>query len=209
MLFTTKTLATLLATTATTAYAFNYTLSKPFNLILVSENATLSGQYLSPCHWHVLTEGLCPTTQIEEPNVAIRASFNHNYTAPYENLPNVTEGSLTWVLGAGESTQVPMTLQIRNTLFTNVALPMLNGFADYGVFVSFDENGLLYMSGTADDRVVPIDDSVVKRYYRWFVCNTLYNSYRYQTLVWVLGEAKPENPTCIKVEVRRKWLGIK
>ena len=71
-----------------------------------------------------------------------------------------------------------------------------------GTLVQFDKSGKLFISGYVDDTVNPINTHKVKNYYRWYMCNTYYG-YLYNTLAWTLGDGKPQNPSCQKVDVVR------
>lgn len=85
---------------------------------------------------------------------------------------------------------------------TNVALPLF--YPGYGsTWVSFDSKDLLYVGSNLDDTKNPPTDDVSKSYYRWYVCNYNYQGYTYQTLNWVQGSGKPQNPSCTKVDVKR------
>jgi len=74
----------------------------------------------------------------------------------------------------------------------NVAIPLLfPGSDQYNVVTWSNHSKLLigYYEGPKEDR--------------WYICTTHY-SYTYQTLAWIIGKGKPENPTCQKVSVHRK-----
>lgn len=57
-----------------------------------------------------------------------------------------------------------------------------------------------------DDTESPPRDDEAKALYRWYVCESIFIGYNYQTLNWVLGSAKPQNPSCSKVDVKRVFI---
>jgi hypothetical protein len=171
-------------------------IEKPFQLAVISSNATLNGQILSPCHWHVLVQALCPQPAIK--TTTVRDSFNST-KKPSGGF------NLNWDLNQGQSnTQMVLNFTIGTSMYSNVADAMLVN-AGYPTDVFFDEKDKMYLQGRADDRRVPIEEYAVENYYRWYVCNTVYNSYRYQTLAWSQGEPAPQNPTCQKIDVKRVY----
>jgi hypothetical protein len=195
MHFLKGTAATLIATSVTTAAPT--AVEKPFQLSVVSSNSTLNGKILAPCHWHVLTQGLCPQPATEtKPE---RDSFNTT-TKPSGAV------SMNWSLTRGQpGPQMVLNFTLSSSIFSNVANAMFTS-SDYAWDVFFDEKDLMYLEGMADDRKVPIEEYTVQKYYRWYVCNTVYNSYRYQTLAWGQGEPAPQNPTCQKIDVKRLYI---
>jgi len=48
------------------------------------------------------------------------------------------------------------------------------------------------IQGYLDDTVTPPTDTTSTAYYRWYVCNTNYEGYSYETLSWVVGKYPPE-----------------
>ncbi|KAK3985466.1 hypothetical protein QBC44DRAFT_156504 [Cladorrhinum sp. PSN332] len=64
------------------------------------------------------------------------------------------------------------------------------------VSVGFDEQGKLFLK----------EDGNQGRWYRWFVCNTVWGSYKYESLVWVVGGKGPDDESCKAVEVVREWV---
>lgn len=88
---------------------------------------------------------------------------------------------------------------------TNVGLPLFEP-TETGTLVAFDRNDLLNIQGYVDDTVTPPVAGPQKAYYRWWVCKVNYSGYVYEDLAWVYGDRKPENPSCVKVEVKRLFL---
>lgn len=89
---------------------------------------------------------------------------------------------------------------------SNVALPIfMPGNSSYTA-VNFADDGCMYIPKSVDDTVSPPGYfSPPKKLTEWYVCLTRYG-YLYQTLVWKIGvQGKPQNPSCQKVEVYRKF----
>lgn len=56
----------------------------------------------------------------------------------------------------------------------------------------------------AENKLVLEEDGA--EWSRWWVCQTVWASYRYESLVWGVGEGKPEGlEGCEKVEVLREF----
>jgi hypothetical protein len=90
---------------------------------------------------------------------------------------------------------------------TNVAMPMFQ--PSYEVqSVMFDKSGHMGIYSYLDDTVTPPTGDKVKILRNWYVCETYYSGYTYHTLNWVMGDAsaKPQNPSCVKVVVERKFV---
>ncbi|KAF2435457.1 hypothetical protein EJ08DRAFT_645754 [Tothia fuscella] len=192
---------------------------KHFRLVLQSENSTLNGRVLHACHWNVDANALCPTF-IEYPDQRIKYIFTSttiNDTDSYDNGGEYMKLRMVFPpIGSNPLFTMDFRFHIQTNLYSNIALAWFDEdyaekdekLEDRKVWdaVFFDEKGLMFKKGVADDRDVPIQENVQKNYYRWYVCNTVYNSYYYQTLVWGQGEPAPQNPTCVKVDVRREFL---
>lgn len=91
---------------------------------------------------------------------------------------------------------------------TNVALPLFE--PGYSIqYITFDKKGQVAILSFLDDTRDPPTSNTVKALKNWYVCKTYYTGYRYRTLSWVMGNgsAKPQNPSCVKVEVQRKFVG--
>lgn len=88
---------------------------------------------------------------------------------------------------------------------TNLAHPQLFGSYD-GQLVGFNAKDELYVPVYLDDTVTPPTDSTQRNLTRWYICETNISGYVYPTLNWLLGNGKPENPSCVKTEVIRQFL---
>jgi hypothetical protein len=91
---------------------------------------------------------------------------------------------------------------------TNVALPLFEpGYETQSV--AFEQStGAMAIFSYLDDTVTPPTGNKVKVLKNWYVCDYYYTGYVYHTLNWVLGDAtaKPQNPSCVKVQVHRKFV---
>jgi hypothetical protein len=91
---------------------------------------------------------------------------------------------------------------------SNVALPLFEpGYSEN--WVTFDqEEDLLAIFTYLDDTHTPPTGDKVKVLKNWYVCQSYYIGYQYQTLNWVLGDenAVPQNPSCVKVDVQREFV---
>ncbi|KAF2179267.1 hypothetical protein K469DRAFT_716525, partial [Zopfia rhizophila CBS 207.26] len=195
-----------LAATSTAQYLNQ---SEPFQLVLLSANSTINGSTLSACHEGAAIEGLCLSNSISisKPEAIAPGTFYFN-TSDTITPPNATLGAtgyLTYLLiGGNFEISEPMGLYVNPT--TNVALPLFYPGDTYATTVAFDEKGLLNIQGYIDDTTVPATVGGFKAYYRWYSCTTYYTGYTYVTLSWGLGEGKPQNPSCVKVDVKRVFV---
>lgn len=180
--------------------------SAPFHLVLESENKTINGQYLAACHTGAAIESLCLAgiPSPSKPGEINAPTFNFNTSESY--LPTVEgnspPGLITYQLrGSNFNISQPMNMQVWRA--TNVALLLFQP-GTTGLEVNFDCEDRMNVEFGVDDSVDPIETSP-KAYYRWYSCSTWYSGYRYVTLTWVLGNKEPQNPTCVKVNVKRVW----
>jgi hypothetical protein len=192
--------------TSTSAQYLNQ--SEPFNLVLVSENATVNGDTLSSCHTGAAIESLClsnsNSTSKPEPIPAAVFTFNTSESVFVPNATLGVPGIVTWTLPA--SPPIPEALGLSFDPTTNVALPLLWPGDSLATTMAFDSNNLLNIQGYVDDTVDPIVAGNYTAYYRWYSCNTYYAGYQYVTLAWKVGEGEPQNPSCIKVDVKRVFI---
>jgi hypothetical protein len=87
---------------------------------------------------------------------------------------------------------------------SNVALPLFEPSYD-STLVAFDKSDKLLVPAYVDDSVSPIAIGE-KAYYRWALCKINYNGYQYTSLNWVLGNGKAQNPSCVDIDVVRKFI---
>ena len=90
---------------------------------------------------------------------------------------------------------------------TNVALAILSPGYDQ-TQVAFDSTNAMKILGFVDDTHTPPNYTTPYALDNWYVCQTLYSSYQYQNLAWIVGNGsqKPQNPSCIKVDVKRHFV---
>jgi hypothetical protein len=197
-----------LALAASTAAQYDKQ-SKPFYLVLNSENKTVNGQYLAACHEGAAIEALCLANapSPSKPGQIAASTFTFN-TSDTVVTPNATLGSPGWVTyelrGGNFNVSEPLGLYVEPT--TNVALPLFYPGTSEATTLSFDEHDLLNIQGYVHDTLNPPTWGDYVAYYRWYSCTTYYTGYTYVTLTWVLGEGAPQNPTCVKVDVKRVFL---
>ncbi|OCK76300.1 hypothetical protein K432DRAFT_385544 [Lepidopterella palustris CBS 459.81] len=199
-------IASLFALAASTAVAQYTNQSAPFELVLLSQNPTINGSKLIACHEGAGIEAACRGGSIATSGPGF-STFQFNtsiYSVPTNESAGVT-GYLTYELrGFNFNESEPMVLSVDPV--SNVALPIFSP-SYFATEVAFDREGLMNIQGYVDDRTIPISTTMIYvAYYRWFVCSTYYSGYRYQALTWVLGEFPPENPSCVKVQVKRVFV---
>ncbi len=203
-----------LAATLISAQSVTYDQNQtaPFQLIIKSHNCTLNGTALSACHQGAGISGLCAfTSGVDASPPSDSTQYVLNYTASTD--PNATSGPLVWFLpvytGPNTTENVPTTMQLTYQIGTNVAIPIfLPGYGGpcYDITtVNFDHDNRMYMVQGLDDTIAP-PVYTSKALYRWEVCYTIYSSYYYPTLTWILGAHSAENPTCQKVDVYRVYV---
>lgn len=88
---------------------------------------------------------------------------------------------------------------------TNVALPLFEPDDDFQPVTFVKSSQAMRIVSYNDDTARPPTAGKPKALNRWYVCSTNYLGYDYKTLTWVLGNGKPQNPTCKKVDVKRKF----
>lgn len=206
---TTSNLTLLLATSVKAQLFYNET-SDPFNLVLTSENSTVNGTTLSACHIGAALESLCLSSGggISNPTAIAAATFNFNTsTDPF--TPNATLGTpgiLTWTLKTS-SIDVPSSVYFNYDPTTDSAVPILTPGQERPQLLAFDDQDRLNVQGYIDWTANPPNSTgTTEAYNRWYACQTYFSGYSYRNLVWGLGTDEPENPTCMKVGVRRVFV---
>ncbi|TVY41625.1 hypothetical protein LOCC1_G008191 [Lachnellula occidentalis] len=206
---TTGFLALAVAQFITLALAQNIS-SAPFYLVLKSKKLTLDGAYLLPCHEGAALSALCPTTKPLTNLLHSQFSFNTTHIAAQSPL---NDGVLAWNQPASTGLNdtpinIPQAMSFQYDDSSNVAVALF--FFHYPTLVEFASDDQLKIFSYRDDTkplalgTGPSDHT--QHLSRWYVCDTIVTSYLYQTLAWVLGKGKPQNPSCQKVEVFRKWV---
>jgi hypothetical protein len=174
--------------------------SKPFRLEIVSSDKALDGKGISACHTGAAIESLCIVK-----GKGVNLYFNTT-KGDTEQLPGYTKtGALVYNLPAGDMlVSSPMSFTYEPS--TNVALPLFTpGYETQ--YIAFEKkNSLMTIFSYVDDSTNPPTANGVTPLKNWYVCQTYYSAYQYQTLTWVLGSNKPENPSCVKVDVKRVFV---
>ncbi|KAJ4371548.1 hypothetical protein N0V83_004767 [Neocucurbitaria cava] len=203
---TTSLVASLIATAS--AQYYNIT-SPPFHLTVTSADGTTNST-LSACHTGAALESLClstgpPTTSKPDPIAAALFAFN---TSIYSQAPAPglgAPGVLTYSLPS--IPPIPSTLFFSYDPTTDIALPILGPGDENAQQLAFADDGRLSVQGYVDWSVSPPNGTGgVREYFRWYACVTYYSGYQYEALAWGLGPGKPENPSCVSVDVRRVFV---
>ncbi|KID82251.1 hypothetical protein MGU_10415 [Metarhizium guizhouense ARSEF 977] len=171
--------------------------SKPFNLLVQSDSKELDGRALSTCHTGAAIESICLLKDA-------KAVFNLNTTEGAQPGPGGLSGVLAWTLPS--QPPIPSSMSFYTDPSTNVALPLFYPGANNVQYVGFDGDDLMNIVSYLDDTKSPPTGQTPRVLKRWYVCTTYNLSYTYQTLTWVLGGANPQNPSCVKVDVKRKFV---
>ncbi|KAF1834343.1 hypothetical protein BDW02DRAFT_569127 [Decorospora gaudefroyi] len=178
--------------------------SAPFHLIVTSEDGRVNDT-LSACHIGAAIESLCRSNGNygSSPTPLQAASFNFN-TSIYAEEPVSglgVGGILTYVLETSYG-GVPSSASFSYNPISNLALPILSpGDSDAQIMAFDTQDDLAIQSYTYVDNT-----ATWSNYYRWYTCDTSYSSYRYNALAWGLGASKPDNPSCVAVNVTRVFL---
>lgn len=192
-----------LAVSQVTAQYYNNQ-SAPFRLVVKSNNATLNGAGLYPCHEGAAIEGLCLGSKVATDPLGAY-TYNLNFSSQSGSVVDPVLGQtglLTWLLQGGNfNLSSPMELTYSPT--TNVAGPLFTP-SDSGTFVGFDKANKMFIPQYLDDSVVPAQ-YLSKAVYRWAICQT-YLGYYYTTLAWIMGSHSADNPSCQKVDIVRVFV---
>jgi hypothetical protein len=219
----TSTFAGLLALAASSTAQF-LNQSAPFALVVLSQNETYNGTTLAACHEGAAIEGLCskcssslytasisPLSRAVANKLLVGATFNYpiptsvetftlNYSSSLTVDPAVGQvGLLTYELRGGNfNLSSPMELSYNPS--SNVAIPLFTP-SESGTEVAFKSDDLMGIPGYLDDTVSPpVYNS--ETLYRWYICLTN-AGYTYTTAAWAMGDTTPENPSCVKADIKR------
>jgi hypothetical protein len=187
-----------LATSHVSAQFLNQ--SAPFNLYLRSSDPSLNGSALIACHEGAAIESLCVGAAVAGATPSV---YYFNYSSSETpQAPIGIVGSLVWDL---TSVNLSSPMQLAYNAASNVAVPLLTPSEDFQE-IAFDSANLLAIPNYIDDRLTGSSTPYhPELYYRWYVCTTNVG-YTYETLAWTLGDAPPQNPTCVKVDVVRVFI---
>ncbi|EUC43840.1 hypothetical protein COCMIDRAFT_38275 [Bipolaris oryzae ATCC 44560] len=179
--------------------------SKPFHLVVQSEDGKVNDT-LSACHVGAALESLCLSNGNfgSSPTPIPGAEFYFN-TSIYSSAPDESlgvPGILTWILPTN-ALDVPSSAAFQYDPVSSLAVPIISPGSDNPTLVTFDSQDDLtiqaYVRGTNGT-------GNYEQFYRWYACETFYGSYNYKNLAWNLGSGKPENPSCVAVNVTRVFV---
>jgi hypothetical protein len=176
--------------------------SAPFHLVVTSEDGYVNDT-LSACHIGAALESLCLSNAESgsSPSPLAAAVFNFN-TSTYSQAPAPSlgvPGILTWWLQTSSIGDVPSSVSFSYDPATNLALPILSPGDEDAQTLAFDTQDELTVQGYTSSN----GTTTWTEYYRWYACDTYFSGYQYNALAWGLGSGKPENPSCVAVNVTR------
>ncbi|PHH86121.1 hypothetical protein CDD83_10690 [Cordyceps sp. RAO-2017] len=175
--------------------------SRPFKLVIQSADKSLQGQHFAACHTGAAIESICLAGKDGANFFLNTTEGSQSPLAGYE-----PSGVLIWNLPIDPS-PLSEPMSFYNDPSTNVAMPLFQpGYTNQ--YVTFDKAGRLAILSYLDDTKNPPTGNSVRALRNWFVCKTYYTGYQYRTLAWALGSGnvRPQNPSCVKVEVQRKYV---
>ncbi|EAT86011.1 hypothetical protein HBI56_023840 [Parastagonospora nodorum] len=204
---TTFSVAALVA--AASAQQYNIT-SKGFQLVLTSDDGAINSA-VSACHTGAALESLCLSKTSDPSKPSPFDTFYFNTTSTSEPPVNHTElgaeGILTWFLPVNDYGNIPSSAYFYYDSSTDSATPILTTGTPVDVQrMSFTDKDELILQGYIDWTANPPKYAGPYGLNRWYACQTYYAGYQYTNLVWGLGAGKPENPTCLKVDVKRVFV---
>ncbi|KAG5923099.1 hypothetical protein E4U42_005046 [Claviceps africana] len=169
-------------------------ISKPFNLVIKSSDKGLNGQAFGQCHTGAGIESMC-----------LIKGYKSTYFLETWQDGEEPDGFLECALHSQPPTTGSMSFHIDPS--SNVALPLFSaGAAGAGQLAGFDKKGELKIKVYVEDTTLPPGGTPPRALKHWYVCDTYFQAYSYKTLAWVLGVGKPQNPSCVKVQVRREFI---
>ncbi|KAG5923141.1 hypothetical protein E4U61_004253 [Claviceps capensis] len=174
--------------------------SRPFQLVIKSRSKELDGRVFSACHVGAAVETICLYQDNKEP-------FRLNTTQDVQNIqapPGGVIGILTWDMNTEPPVPSSMSLSINPA--SNVALPLFTPGIMNAQFVGFDLDDNMIIVSFLNDTVTPSATQMGYALQNWYLCTMTYSSYTYHALAWTLGREKPQNPTCVKITVKRKFV---
>lgn len=201
----------LVALIATASAQYYNISSKPFQLVVESADGSLKDT-LSTCHTGAALESLCLSNGVSTSKTApiAPASFNFNTSlymqAPVNHTDLGVPGILTWDLPVSSLGPIPSSVFFNYDPSTNIAVPILRPGDTNPQILAFNDKDELIVQGYVDWTANPPTYGETYGLKRWFACQTYYASYQYENLAWGLGAGKPENPTCVAVNVKRVFI---
>jgi hypothetical protein len=204
-------IASLIAAASAQDLFYNIT-SKPFQLVLTSEDGT-NNDTVSACHTGAALESLCLSNSntTSKPNPTPYSTFNFNTSiyaqAPSNDVSLGVPGILTWFLPVSNIGPVPSAAYFNYDPATDIAVPILEtGYGSGATMLAFNDQDELIVQSYIDWTASPPTGGNPYGLKRWYACTTYYAGYQYDNLAWGLGPNKPENPTCVAVDVKRVYV---
>ncbi|KAG5948949.1 hypothetical protein E4U60_000058 [Claviceps pazoutovae] len=174
--------------------------SRPFQLVIKSRSKELDGRVFSACHVGAAVETICLYQDNKEPFRLNSTQDVQNFQAP----PGGVIGILTWDMNTEPPVPSSMSLSINPA--SNVALPLFTPGIMNAQFVGFDLDDNMIIVSFLNDTVTPSATQNGYALQNWYLCTITYSTYTYHALAWTLGREKPQNPTCVKITVKRKFV---
>ncbi|GAB0135711.1 hypothetical protein EsDP_00004038 [Epichloe bromicola] len=176
--------------------------SKPFKLIVRSEDKELNGRAFGTCSEKIDGMSLSSMCLINSTGTFDSSAIFHLVTEQdAQSGPGGVAGYLIYYIHKN-----PQSMSFFNFPSSNVALTLFYSGIGSGQPVGFDEHQQMNYVAAFDDTTSPPSAStrVLKN---WYFCTTRYMTEQpLQTLNWVIGIAKPQNPSCVKVDVERQFV---
>jgi hypothetical protein len=180
--------------------------SAPFFLVVTSEDGGVNDT-LSACHVGAAIESLCLSNAGvgDSPEPLDGAHFQFN-TSIYSQAPEPNfgvPGILTWWLNTTDIDVPSSASFILNPTSNLAGITLSPGSGSDTTVLAFnsqDELTLQYY--VAGENFT----GSYQEFYRWYACDTTYASYTYNNLAWGLGAGKPDNPSCVSVNVTRVFV---
>ena len=182
------------------------TRSAPFHLSIRSDNTTYNNTAITTCHQGAALTSLC--VGAHPVNLTEAAPFALNIVTTPSGILEFAAPTPPTTTPNATSTWFPMNFWF--DVYTNVVMgffqPLSAEIPIQPTQLMFDAGGLLVMEAPVlDDRLSPNwkpTGNNATAVNRWFVCETWPPAaYITTSVVWGLGEAKPQNPSCVKVDV--------
>ncbi|PHH70676.1 hypothetical protein CDD82_6974 [Ophiocordyceps australis] len=176
--------------------------SSPFQLVIQSvQDETLNGHRITACHIGGAIDSMCLA---EADGATFFSNTSQGLLSPLEGYEPASV--LVWNF-AGASRSISKPMSFYHDPSTNVAMPLFHAGYASRQQVTFDKAGRLAIISHMDDSKHP-PAFKAKALQNWFVCKNYENTSKRMSLAWVVGrgDVSPQNPTCVKVRVYRKYV---
>ncbi|KAG6127984.1 hypothetical protein E4U35_001922 [Claviceps purpurea] len=177
--------------------------SRLFQLVINSRSKELDGRVFSACHVGAAIETICVYHDDKMPFRGFRLNSTQDVQNTQAPAGGVI-GILTWDMNTEPPIPSSMSLSINPA--SNVALPLFTPGIMTAQLVGFDLDDNMIIVSFLNDTVTPSATRSGYALQNWYLCTITYSSYTYVSLAWTLGREKPQNPTCVKITVKRKFV---